>query len=704
MKIRGKLLALLLVIALVPLCLSAALNQLSMHRLGQRLATDSRDLLEETAREYLLGEVDYYRRLLQRDQEILRVALELQAAEVERRLAVPPPRATPVLFAAQLDRNAPRPAELKLSERQTPAGRAGLASPTLVTYEAQSFFLPAGTTAASVDSDLKRLSTLTEAYRQVRQVHPDLFYWQYTTLTTGLHSSFPGHGGYPAKYDPRKREWYRQAEATGTLTQQVVNDASTGLRLLTVSLPVHRPDGSFAGVTAIDVAYDWLFAGWKLPERWAGQAESMIAALRHVPGTGTSIEILLRDRAPREAQDWQRPPQREFLTSKDDEALAAIGSDILAGRSGVRQMALNGAEALVAYSPALAGAAFPLLVVPSEVILLSATRAEAYFASQVSRMLQLSSVLLLAVILWVVVTAYFRSRSITRPVAQLADAAGRLAEGDFEISVTVQTGDELETLGEAFNVAGPKLRERAEMKQSLAVAREIQQLLLPAVPPTLSGFEVAGRTVYCDETGGDYFDFIDIGGNRVGLAVGDVTGHGIGAALLMAAARGVLRSQAARHGTGVERLCVELNRHLVRDTPDTLFMTLFYGVLDGNERCLHWISAGHGPNFLYKRRSASFTKLPSCGIPLGIMEPADFATPAPAILERGDILLIGTDGIWEACGPDGEQFGTDRLQGVVAASAEAPAETIIDTVLAAVETFRGEAPQGDDLTLLVIKG
>jgi sigma-B regulation protein RsbU (phosphoserine phosphatase) len=457
-------------------------------------------------------------------------------------------------------------------------------------------------------------------------------------------------------------------------------------------------------VTAIDVAYDRLFADWRRPERWAGQAESLVVTLHRAADHQTRIEILLRESLPGTDEDWKIPPSREFLDSANREELAALQSDVIAGRAGIRKMDWHGREALMAYSPGMAGEPFPLVIVPVELILAPVEQAEAYFIEQIRKGLELYGYLLLAVVIWVVVTALFRARSVTRPVASLAGAAERLAKGDFETKVDIRTGDELQALGETFNRMGDQLKERLEMKRSLSLAREIQQMLLPPGPPRLPGFEIAGQTLYCDETGGDYFDFIDLGPGRLGLAVGDVTGHGVGAALLMATARGVLRSQAARSGLTMAQLFGDLNRHLAENTADTLFMTLFYGIIDSENRTFHWISAGHGPVFQFSQQSGQFVELPSTGIPLGIMSEAAFEAGGSRVLHRGDILLVGTDGVWETEGPGGELFGIARLQKAVAGSAGGTAEDILAAVMAAVANFRGETSPKDDLTLIVVKG
>ncbi len=703
MLIRSKLLILLLVMALVPLCFSAVLNQLALHRLGDRLTTEVRQLLDKTAQQLLLSKVDDYRRILQRDQQILRLALASQAREVELRLAEPAPKTAPIYLAASYDRAEPAPPGLQPSERHFRSARDGVFQPMPISYQEQVVLL-VEQPSKQRDADLARISTMTETYRRINQVRPKLFFWQYTALETGIHSSYPGHGGYPADYDPRSRSWYLQAKQQQFPVRKVVTDATTGKPILTLSQPVFRPDGRFAGVTAIDVAYEQLFSDWELPENWRAESETLVAALGVNNRAEAEIEILLRAHQQGSSEDWQRPPEKQRLESTDQAALLGLQQDILAGRSGVRELRRHGQASFIAYSPGIAGEPFPLVIVPLELLHAPADKVESYLRDKIVTALQSSGLLLLVVFIWAVMTAYLRARSVTRPVKVLAGAASRLAKGNYAVKVAIDTGDELQSLGETFNEVGPQLQERETLKQSLNVAREIQQQLLPKSAPQLRGFDIAGKIIYCDQTGGDYFDYIPIDDQRLAVVVGDVTGHGIGSALLMATARGALRSVSSSRKLNAGELLGDLNRHLEQDTSDALFMTLFYGILDTHRSQFRWVSAGHGPAFHYHQDGGYFQELPSTGIPLGIIAETVFDSSGPIFIKAGDILLIGTDGIWETQLPDGGMFGIERLQQVVAANAAGSAAEILSAVVEAVTGLRGDLPQEDDLTLLVIKG
>jgi sigma-B regulation protein RsbU (phosphoserine phosphatase) len=245
-----------------------------------------------------------------------------------------------------------------------------------------------------------------------------------------------------------------------------------------------------------------------------------------------------------------------------------------------------------------------------------------------------------------------------------------------------------------------------ELRHSLAMAREIQRKLLPqqqevSQPPI--DLHVSSR--YCDEIGGDFYDFFlpDSQHPRLSFAVGDVSGHGVGAALLMALVKGVFRLAIEQLSCDLQRLFAVINCHLVEHSQDDNFMTLFCGQYLPETSELVWNSAGHGPVFWYRHRTGTVEELPTTGYPLGINADAHYQPAAAVILGAGDILLIATDGIWEARNAAGEMYGTDRLRQVLASQVEHPARVIHDKVLAHLDHFIATSRQEDDRTLMVVK-
>jgi sigma-B regulation protein RsbU (phosphoserine phosphatase) len=293
---------------------------------------------------------------------------------------------------------------------------------------------------------------------------------------------------------------------------------------------------------------------------------------------------------------------------------------------------------------------------------------------------------------------------VTRSAADLARAARRLAQGDFSARAHPRGRDELAELGGIFNDMAPQLADRVRMRESLELAMEVQHRLLPKSPPRLPGLDMAAISIYCDETGGDYYDFFEFAdrkAGRVGLVVGDVTGHGVGAALLMATARALLRPRTEEGGTPGE-IVAGVNRDLTLDTMGTgRFMTLFYLEIDPSARRLAWARAGHDPALLHDPRAGTFRELDGRGIPLGIVEDAAYEDKDMGGVPDGAVLVIGSDGIWETRNPAGEMFGKDRLRQVVREKSAAGAAAVLEAVVQALDDFRGGGPQEDDVTLVV---
>ena len=249
-------------------------------------------------------------------------------------------------------------------------------------------------------------------------------------------------------------------------------------------------------------------------------------------------------------------------------------------------------------------------------------------------------------------------------------------------------------------------QEQDRIKHSLSLAREVQQNLLPHQSPQMDGLDIAGTSIYCDETGGDYYDYIDshIDDHRnIGVAIGDVAGHGISSALLMATVRSSLRQRAALPG-GVEQIISDVNRQLAQDVEDSgQFMTMFYLMIDPMRMQAHWVRAGHDPAILYDPNSASFEELGGSGIALGVDEDWKYKAYSKADLNKGQIIFLSTDGIWEAFNPDGEMFGKERIYDILRINASSGAEEMVRKVLVDLERFQQGASIEDDITLVIIK-
>ena len=298
------------------------------------------------------------------------------------------------------------------------------------------------------------------------------------------------------------------------------------------------------------------------------------------------------------------------------------------------------------------------------------------------------------------------SSSIIRPVSRMEAAMARVEAGDFGATVAVNTNDELGALAEHFNQMTEGLKERVRLRRSLDLAKEVQQNLLPQKTPAVHGLDIAGRSIYCDETGGDYYDFLDsqeLGEGKLGVLIGDVSGHGLPSALLMATARAFLRQRSDLPGS-LDVMISDVNRQLTRDVEESgRFMTLFYLTIDLTNQKLSWVRAGHDPAVFYDPATGSFEELRGSGMALGVDAEGQYAQNVKSNLKPGQIILLGTDGIWETQNPDGEMFGKNRVCEIIRKKSNAAAEKILDTIVTEVQRFRKKLDPADDITLVVIK-
>lgn len=246
------------------------------------------------------------------------------------------------------------------------------------------------------------------------------------------------------------------------------------------------------------------------------------------------------------------------------------------------------------------------------------------------------------------------------------------------------------------------LLENSLIRRDMQLARHIQLSLLPAGPPEVTGAVLAGLCIPAAHVGGDYFDYYRHEDWAIDLVIADVSGHSIGAALMMVETRSVLRAR-VRSYAGTGEILASLNDLLYADLSQSgLFITLFYVRYHPSTRTLVYSNAGHVPPLLFRPSEGGCRKLDAEGLILGIREGVAFEEKQLRMGE-GDVLLLYTDGITEAENDAGELFGMERLCDVVAANASGPPQEVIDAVLREVAAFRGDAPQEDDVAMIVMK-
>ena len=311
---------------------------------------------------------------------------------------------------------------------------------------------------------------------------------------------------------------------------------------------------------------------------------------------------------------------------------------------------------------------------------------------------------IMAVLLGLVVNLIFSySKNLKLLFNNETDILERVSAGDLSKLVPVATHDEFGIIAGHTNTMIHGLRHRIELLTSLKLAEEVQQNLLPKADPEVKGLDIAGTSKYCDQTGGDYYDYFHLPESRIGVVVADASDHGIGAALHMTTARAFMRS-GAQHYKNPTQLLDTVNRFLTLDSIETgRFMTVFFLEIDPAAKALRWIRAGHDPALLYDPIEDTVQDLSGEGTALGVVEDLTFHENTRQGWNPGSILVVGTDGIREARNKGDEMFGQDRFQKVIRNNASQSAHTIQNAVIDAVETFQGDADREDDITLVVIK-
>jgi sigma-B regulation protein RsbU (phosphoserine phosphatase) len=247
--------------------------------------------------------------------------------------------------------------------------------------------------------------------------------------------------------------------------------------------------------------------------------------------------------------------------------------------------------------------------------------------------------------------------------------------------------------------------EKKRLDHDLEIARDIQRILLPSEAPAIVGFQISGFNVPARQVSGDYFDYIQVDDERLGVAIADVSGKGVPASLIMAICRSVLRAEAAGNPSPADVLR-KVNRQLYPDIKEDMFISMAYLILDHQRNDITLARAGHDAPLLYQRRSEIVAPVKPPGMVVGIDSGSVFdrlTVDFAVSLERNDCLVLYTDGVTEALNTEGDEFGVDRLMQSVRSSAKDSAQAIVKKIIQDVRDFSGPAPQNDDMTLIAIR-
>ncbi|MEL7472337.1 MAG: SpoIIE family protein phosphatase, partial [Planctomycetota bacterium] len=597
----------------------------------------------------------------------------------------------------------------------------------LVERNGEAFTLSAAAFAEHAHTQLqihaRPMNALEPHAAALRQSPRGVIQHQTIVLSFGAFATYPADlpGAHPPFADLREAIWYRTARQDPQWFGPY-RDPITDALGYTVSRTFMDRDGNEpAGVAAAFAPLAQIMPELRLPAGLSDDARVLIIGNAPDNPTAPDAAPALFLLGEKDATDdaplvWGAAAVPPAFALDDPEHTARLALAITGQQHEVFHTTLDGVPALIAHAtivPNNISNVAVAVILPLDAVLAVNETAENQIATQVGTNLLTNAAIFVAVLIGAILIAFGASRAIARPVEELTDAANKLATGDLSARVDLKGSNEFDKLGDAFNAMGPQLADRLRMRDSLEMAMEVQQRLLPKEPPRVAGFELAGRSIYCDETGGDYFDFIEAPtdpNTDVYVMLGDVTGHGIAAAMLMATGRAMLRARAdtatAQMSGSLADQLTDVNRQLTRDAAEGRFMTLFTLALKADAP-LRWSSAGHDPAILIKAppdgQAASIEELAGEDIPLAIKSDWTYHEHQRPPLAPGDTIVIGTDGIWEARNPSGEMYGKERFVDLLKANAGADPETLCARVVDAVTSFRDGHEQLDDITLVAIR-
>jgi len=691
MRIQFKLMILLMLISLVPLLVVRASVRRDLTRMSENLAERSENTLVHKASTGLQRIVEDHARVLKRERQLLESTALMLASRIEGVLsghAHVPMQGDFIPADAPLESLRGEYFRIHMGSRQQPLGvdftrvavRGGEPAPVL-----------------------ERLAPLLGA---AKLQYPRLILWVIIDMKDGAHAVYPGvgesrhaMGGAGGQDDA--------APLRGALTWTLPKvDRRTGRMAFEVVAPIRDAHGGLQGNLTLVVPVDFMLHENRHVSMFSDQAEALLVHSEVDPGTGSArVGIVASERQSVSGPGhWWVPRENAWLTSDDRAQFESMASRLAALEPGVVGMPFEGGSALWGFAPVDDKGTALLLIVPKPDIVRDARAAREYVEAQVAKHNSAIGYVVLIVAVSVLLLSILLSRLFTRNISSLAAAVRSVAKGDFEVRAAVRSSDEVGQLGMAFNSMIPELKERVCLKNSLEVAQEVQQSLLPSEPPAFPGADVAATSSYCDETGGDYYGFIPRttgAGDGLVVAVGDVSGHGMQAALLMASVRAYLRGQLAGGGA-LDRAVGRVNDLVTDDVEGTgRFMTLFLLELVG--KGARWVRAGHDPAILHDPETGAFEELRGEGLPLGVMHGVEFELGGREVLKPGQCIVIGTDGIWEMQSGSGEMFGKERLREIIRQGSADTSAQLIQRLVAALTAFRGNAGQLDDMTIAVVK-
>jgi sigma-B regulation protein RsbU (phosphoserine phosphatase) len=705
LKLRWKFFIILLVFSLTPLIVVTVVSQRGTLLLGKTISEDARVRLTHIVGMELRQTAENSAKVLQRTKEAMAFYLQVLAGEAELAFSKKSAELSKIYVAADFEDPRTAPEDFLPVERYRIKTHNGEFLDNPVSFNQPVFLLPPDLDKEKSASDLASLSRMIPTFRKLSGEFGKTLHWAHICLKNGIYMTYPGHGGYLDSFEPRRYPWFTEAKDLPTWTLPHIN-TNTGFLTFTVSKRLYRPDGSFLGVAAIDIRFTEALQKSALSPLWASDAHSFIVTAAPDPQMRQSgLLVLARKDYQHGPGSWVPVVGKEWLSSTESLGFDVVIKKLGLGQAGYMSLPFKNEESIWAYADIDDLIQF-VVIVPKSIIKALPDEARKTFFAYIKDQILFAGAATFLTVVFLAAAALLGSYIITRSLLSITAAARKLSSGDFSVKLGLRTGDERDLVVQAFNEIGPKLEDHLRLHQSMDLAMKVQQRLLPGKNPQIPGLDIAGKSIYCDETGGDYYDFLKFNGKdagKISVIVGDVSGHGISSALLMASARAFLRQRSALPGT-LGQIVSDVNAQLARDIAESHnFMTLFYLRIDDAHKSIEWVRAGHDPALFYDPRTRSFEALEGEGIALGVEESWVYAENKKGNLSKGQIIVLATDGVWESQNTAGEMFGKDRIYDLIRANSDLSAKGILNILIDMLHRFTRGKNFEDDVTLVVIK-
>lgn len=677
MPIRIKILIILLLTTIPPALFLRVNSMQSMNQLAENVEARTETILLNNISRSLQRIVEDHARLLKREAQLIDAALGILVRDASIALS-----SSPQLTKKTQSQKRKDPLMQGMVHREDPVDRRGLCmySPSQKRKEGLKLLVPT----------VERLANR----------YPDLILWQQVRLLDNSQLFFPTKDIEASEEQCLFGELSPPSIKKGTSWSQPIHDPLFKNSIFTATKNIYLNETRI-GVATMAVPIRTLL-------RDPGHLSQLSPNVKsYLVGTTTeNDELVIYAVRTQEDQEgrWFTSPENKL--ELDKETINNISGNIVLGKAGLVSAIVNDEKLLIAYAPLGIGEGTLLITVPRIDIVDDASKETDIIRAIFSKQMDTSHLLLSGTLLLLGIVAIILSISLSKSIYKLVHAVRAVSAGDFSVRIRSVGQDEIGELGRAINEMVPTLEENVRLKSSLQLASVVQKSLLPKETPAPASFDIAGASYYCAETGGDYYDFISCASgsaSQLTMAVGDVVGHGIPAALLMATARAYLRS-CAKNDFTLSEVTRKTNELVVCDTYGTgQFMTLFLASIDTLTNTFTWTRAGHDAAIVYRGSESRFIEFKGIGsTALGVTYDATYLENTEQLFPE-DIVVIATDGIWEARSPEGTMFGKKLMQTIIRDNISLSAEKLIEKLHTSALDFTKLTSLEDDFTCLVIK-